>query len=217
MKAEGTTSDDPRLTVEALDATVVEASADVREDAFAVLLDRVAGSHESRPPRRLRPLNPLVEFLGCDVDLSTVQDREERLLEQVGAVDRQVLLFEVGEFRLLEFGEIPMALLQRPPSLLEVGLLVRSGSANLLPTDFVKGIVDEALNVEAIEDERCVGDRFAHRLDVGAGHVDGDRLDLLGSLFAEHLEEGLEGLGALASRSPETMPRSWSTTVVMYS
>ncbi len=67
MKAEGAAGDDPSLAVEAFDTTVVETSSDVREDPFAVFLDRVSGPDERRQPRRLRPVDPLVELASGDV------------------------------------------------------------------------------------------------------------------------------------------------------
>jgi hypothetical protein len=63
--------------------------------------------------------------------------------------------------------------------------------------------VYESLHVEAIEDERRVGDRLLDRLDVRAGHVDRDRLDLRRTLGSEGFKEGFEGIGALPRGSPD--------------
>jgi hypothetical protein len=61
----------------------------------------------------------------------------------------------------------------------------------------------EPLDVEAVEDERCLGHSVGDGLDVRRGHVDGDRLELRAPRGAELVEERLECLGILAALGPD--------------
>src|SRR5690606_33632171 len=92
----------------------------------------------------------------------------------------------------------------RPSRSLEVLTALLAGrSTNLITADFVDGILNEPLDVEAIEDERRLGDPVGDGLDVRGGHVDGDRLEFRAPLGAELVEERLERLGTLATLGPD--------------
>jgi len=59
------------------------------------------------------PGDPLEKPPARDVDLPSVEDPRERLLEQVGPVERAVGLLQDRELVLLVDGEVPGVLLQR--------------------------------------------------------------------------------------------------------
>ena len=87
------------------------------------------------------------------VDLLASQDGEQRLLEQVGPVDRAVGLLQLRESVLLEVEEVPRVLLNGPSRVLEVGSIFGHGLANFLSTDLVEGVMGQPLDVEAVEDD----------------------------------------------------------------
>ena len=61
---------------------------------------------ERPQPRAGSPIHPLEELPSGDVDLATVEDREQALLEQLAAVERLVDLLHLGDFRgLFPFAE----------------------------------------------------------------------------------------------------------------
>jgi len=62
----------------------------------------------------------------------------------------------------------------------------------------VDGFVGHLLNVKSVENDLCLRDLFPHGTDECRGHVHGDDLDLFALLQPQFLEEGIEGVRALA-------------------
>jgi hypothetical protein len=152
VEAEGASGDGAGLAVEALDAAVVQAGGDVGDDAVEVGADGLRELLEGPEARPSRPADPILEATAGDVDLAAVEDLGERLLEQVGAVERLVGLLDDGELGLLVDGEVPGVLLQRITGVLErCGLVGALEGARLLASHLVDRVVGEALDVEAVE------------------------------------------------------------------
>ena len=205
VEAEGSTSDHPGLAVEPLDGPVVQPSLDVGEDAVSVFSDGPSQLHEGRELGARRPRQPLGELARGDVDLATVQDGDQRLLEQVGPVQPRVDPLDHRDLVALEAVQVPRVLLERPAGLLEPGLVLGHGVADLVAADLVESIVGETLDVESIEDELGLRRGIGDGLDVRARHVDGHRLELGAALGPQGLEEAPEGLGALALGGPDDL------------
>ena len=89
--------------------------------------------------------------------------------------------------------------LQRPTRALEFFASVGVGElAHFRAAKLVASIVNQSLYVEPVENKRRVRHHRLHGLDVRAGHVDRDRLQLGAPLGAQLLEERNERRGVLA-------------------
>ena len=96
-----------------------------------------------------RPLKrtPPPELTSCDVDLTTVKNVDETLLQEVATVDRLVALLEVLKGLHFPITEFPVALLKRPSCVLQSSLVRRSRSdIDFLNAGLVERIMGESLH-----------------------------------------------------------------------
>ena len=104
MVAEGSSGDGPKLVVEVLDEAVGEALIDVGEDVVLVFAYGPSELDEGSDSRATGPCEPVVAGSTCSCGLSVVEGGGECLLEQVGAIERSVILLDSAEFGLVFFG-----------------------------------------------------------------------------------------------------------------
>jgi hypothetical protein len=188
--------------IESFAASAVQARGDVGDDPLDVLLDGARDLAERGQPRTHRPADPVEQLVACDVDLGAIEDLRERLLEQVGAIQRPVGPLHVGELASFDIGEVPRILLQREACAFDGLLFVGVGVAPLLATYGVERVMGKTLHVEAVEDQPGLGRGFRDGLDVGCRQVERDRLQLRAPLLSQLFEEGAERGGVLALASP---------------
>ena len=105
MQSVGAAGDDTSLTVEALGAGIGDAGVDIGEHAIQVLADGARDPDERGELGARRPREPAHELVAGNVVLPAAEDRDERILEQVGAIEWLVRGLDVGDLAALETGE----------------------------------------------------------------------------------------------------------------
>ena len=173
-------------------------------DAVEVLVDRAGHPDEVSKPAAASFGDPALKSLAGDVDLASVEDGSQGVLEQVSPVETPVGPLEVRERLDVDVGQVPGTLLERPArSLEDVLRLPAFGGADLVTAGLVESILSEPLDVEAIEDELRIRARLGHRLDVGTGEIDRYGFEFRAASGAQVLEEALERRNALALGRPD--------------
>ena len=83
--------------------------------------------------------------------LAIVEDVPQHLFQQVCAVDAAIGGLNLGELCFLALIELPSALQQRPPRVLEgLGLSRSSGLSNFGTANFINRVARETLDVKAV-------------------------------------------------------------------
>lgn len=139
-------------------------------------------------------------------------------LSRYPAVESAVGALKLREPLPFQGRQVPWALEQEPSGLLERPALPGIfESPHLRASQFVQGVLGEALDVEPVEDDLGLRGPCGHRIDVGGGHVDGDGLELCRALRPK-TSKNLPRVSAFFPASDHTTRwRTWSTTVVTYS
>src|SRR5690606_5057752 len=123
------------------------------------------------------PGEPLLERAACTAWPPVVERFSEGLFEQIRPIERLVVALNGGELLVVRAGEVPWRLQESVSRPLEG--LPRRRALHLAPQS-ASHIVDRARgklrNVEAIEDELDMGRSVPERLQIAAGHVEGDQL-----------------------------------------
>src|SRR3981081_4326459 len=119
VEAVGAACDRAGLAVESLDAAFVQSRRDVANDSLDMSLDGLGELAKGLEARAVGPLNPSSQLLAGDVDLKPVENAGQTLLEEVGAIERPVVLLDVGELLFLVDVEVPGILLERKASALD--------------------------------------------------------------------------------------------------
>jgi hypothetical protein len=99
--------------------------------------------------------------------------------------------------------EVPRSLEQEEAGVLQVWALGLGQLSDFLPADLIEGVVEEALDVEAVEDDLGVRAAALDHIDVGVGHVQGYQLYAPTALRAELIEELLESGDGSALSDPD--------------
>ncbi len=208
MQAVASARDGARLAVEALGPCVRQPRAHVRDDAVEVRADGLGEATERCELRPGGPPDPFAEFAARDMDLLAVEDRGERLLEQVGADQAPVGPGQRRQLADLEVPEVPRTLEQRPAGALpRLAGGARRRGVDLGAPHLVERVLGEALDVEPVEHDLRLGRGLGHGLDVRGGHVDGHGFELGDAGRAELGEQGRERRGILALVSPHDPTR----------
>src|SRR5262252_2044118 len=105
MEAEGATSDQAELGVQALDASVGEVVAERGLDQGQVGADAAGELDEGLDATATSPAQPVLKQLHCLVH-GQLEGQAELLFEQIGAVQGLVQLGDPGQARLLVLGEV---------------------------------------------------------------------------------------------------------------
>jgi hypothetical protein len=105
---------------------------------------------------------------------------------------------------LLDHREIPLVLEQRPSGLLETPTFLGAlQGADLGTTDLIQRVLDQPLNVKAVEHDLRLRRPGGDGLDVCRGHVHGDALELGGPLGPQGVEEAPDCRDILALGHPD--------------
>jgi hypothetical protein len=99
--------------------------------------------------------------------------------------------------------EVPRGLEQEEAGVFESWALGLRQLSDLLPANLIEGVVEEALDVEAIEDDFGVGAAALDHLDVGVGHIEGNQLEAQAAFRTDLIEELLEGGDGSALPDPD--------------
>jgi RHS repeat-associated protein len=181
---------EPRLVVEPLGSAGGVAGFEVGKHAVEAATQSACDFAKRSKARAARPGDPLVEPTpGPRRRVETAVDVDQRLLEQVGAVQHAVLLRQVDEPLVLGRRHVPWVAQQSPSQVLDAARLVRTSKP--LPfaaSHLVDGLGCELLHMEAVEDDRRVGKPPSDRLHVALEHVD-RRVANLGACFRTDLDE----------------------------
>lgn len=161
------------LVVHCFEGTVGEAVAEEVEDAVEVFGDGVGDAAEGLEARAFRGLDPGVEGVPSPAGVDVVVGGEEVFLEQVGAEDLPVELFELAQSLAFGFFQVPGSFQEDEAGVLEFSAVGLGQLSDLLPAHLIESIVEEAFDVEAVEDDLRVGAASFDRFDEGIGHVDG--------------------------------------------
>ena len=211
VKAEGSSSDHSQFVVETLGHAVGELCFDIGEDSVFVLTDSSGGFYERCQFGAGSPCEPAVQFLFGGIGGCFVEDIGEGFLEQVGAIERSVVFLDRREFAPFLGAEVPWTFEQGKAGFLDCtgffGVVEFLQSTDHLPPHLVDSFRSEFLDVEAIKDDLCLGGLVLDGLDESGGHVNGDGFKLSRPLFAEFVEEGIEGFRAFSLCGPDdTLP-----------
>ena len=123
-----------------------------------------------------------------------VPEALEVLLEQAGPHRAQVDPQQLAQATSLVGGHVLATLEQQPPRLGEHrGTTGGAQAAHLLSSHLVDGLVEKLGDVEAVEYVDGRRASRAHDVAERLPHVAGDEHDRLRTLFAQHVEEGVEG------------------------
>jgi hypothetical protein len=126
MEAEGPAGDHAQTVVEAFDDAIGEAVADVSKDSVAMLTHSAGETDEGAQPRSRGPGEPLAKRALGSFGLTVIEGLGERLLEQVGTVERTVRSFDLLELLAFAVGEIPGILQQCEAAVLDPRFSTRS-------------------------------------------------------------------------------------------
>ena len=128
----------------------------------------------------------------------------ELLLEEIGANTLEVDAHELAETSGLWPSEIVSALEQNPARLGEDGIVALGAQrANLLSADGIEGLVQELLDMKAIQDVHGRRGALGDHGQEGSPHIADDECDGLGAGFTEEVEEPMEGLLGAVLADPE--------------
>src|SRR5208283_4300685 len=115
-------------------------------------------------------------------------------LEQAGTHRAEIDPQQFAQAAPLVGRHVLSTLEQQPPGFGEHrGATGGSQAAHLLSSDLVDGLVEEFGDVEAVEDVDGRRASLAYDVSERLPHVAGDEHDRLGTLFTQHVEEGVEG------------------------
>lgn len=106
MKPEGASGDHAELGVEALDAAVGGARVKVSDDVFLVFADGGRGGDEGLELGAAGPGKPGVELAFGMLSGGQVEDVAQRLVKQIGSVERGVVSLNIRELEMLVEGEL---------------------------------------------------------------------------------------------------------------
>ena len=115
VKAVGPARDRSDFAVESFRWSIREARSNVLENAIHVLVDGIGDALEVLKPAVARFGDPESKPAASHIDLSPVEDRCKRFFQQVGSEKGLVRVFEFRQCLLLDFRQVPSALLKRPP------------------------------------------------------------------------------------------------------
>src|SRR5712692_14541 len=148
-------------------------------------------------------MDPGAEALASPAWMGIVVGGEEVFFEQVGAEDFSIELFKLAQP--LSFGvfQVPGSFQEGEAGVLQIVAFFPGEPCDLLAADRVEGFVEEALDMEAVEDDLGVGAAPFDRFDEGVGHVDGHQQDGGAAILSELVEEPIQGLGGLTLSDPD--------------
>ena len=126
----------------------------------------------------------------------------EELLEQIGAVDLQVEVFELAQAAVLRFGEIPGILQPDEARLVHQRLVRRSLLADLVAADLVDRLHEMTHDVELVEHQHRLACSVRNDVDVRLPHIAADACEGRCFLRAEEVEERVEGVRRASVPAP---------------
>ena len=140
------------------------------------------------------PLGPAGAAVGPEM--------REELLEQIGAVDLQVEVFELAQAAVLRFGEIPGILQPDEARLVHQRLVRRSLLADLVAADLVDRLHEMTHDVELVEHQHRLACSVLDDVDVRLPHIAADACEGRCFLRAEEVEERVEGVRRASLPAP---------------
>lgn len=207
VEAIGTASDQSGLVVQTLSEAVGLSAGDIGEDPVFVPLDGLREFDERRGTRASGPREPLSECFLRSAEFQVVECLGKRLLEQIGAVERPVVLLDGAQAQPLHSGEVPRVLQQRETRVLDPASLVGAlRIAHLFAPHFVDGVAGEPLDLEAVEDDLRLRRAILQDGDVGLRHVDRRGRDPRAPVRTQLREEALQCVRTLAFAGPHDPP-----------
>ncbi len=194
--------DQPGSVIQPFHDAIIDRHTEVVEDLLFVSSHHPGKNTYRLEPRVGGPPKPSFEVPPGPASVGVVPEMTEQLLEQVGAIDLEVELFEFTETKGLALGEVPGILEPDESRPVHQGLVRQPPLADLISSNLIDSFHQMTHDMKLAEGQHGLGRLRLDDVNIRLPHVTANALQRSGFLRAKEFEESFECLLGASLTAP---------------